>query len=237
MHIRLRQWQEASDDRAFFLNCYLLMTRNMYVAIQQREFVDSAWVSRLLTHFAEYYFSALQKYEDNSAATPEVWRHAFDKTRDPYLTPLQKLLLGVNAHINYDLVLTLVDILRPEWENLTDIQRVWRYADHYHVNEIIGRTIDTVQDRVLEPAMPILELIDRVLGNIDENLIIHLITRWRESVWLNTLHLLEADPIKVKHELIRGVESEALQNAELICGIARPPAQKGGSTAAEPGHK
>lgn len=225
MQVRLRQFQEASDDRAFFLNCYLLMTRNMLVAIQQQEFIDSAWVSRLLTHFAEYYFSALEDYEANPAGTPDVWRRAFDKTRDSHLTPLQKLLLGVNAHINYDLVLALVDILRPEWDSLTDTQRLGRYADHCRVNEIIGRTIDAVQDQVLEPAMPILEAIDRLLGNVDESLIIYLLTRWRENVWLNASHLLGNDPVQVKQDLIRRVESEALQSAEFICGIATPPAE------------
>jgi hypothetical protein len=64
------------------------------------------------------------------------------------------LLLGVNAHINYDLVLTLVDLLEPEWKQLSAEQCQQRHSDYCHVNEIISLTIDIVQDDVLERSIP-----------------------------------------------------------------------------------
>ena len=50
---------------------------------------------------------------------------------------LQNLLLGINAHINYDLVLTIYDMPAPEWERLTEEQRRRRFQDHCTVNVII----------------------------------------------------------------------------------------------------
>ena len=108
------QWEAAHDRRAIFLGCYRLMTRNMLDAIEAGRFHDGEWVSRLLGRFANYYFAALERFEQDGANTPPVWKLAFDATRDEDVTTLQHLLLGVNAHINFDLVFSLYDLLWPE---------------------------------------------------------------------------------------------------------------------------
>lgn len=222
MQSRIREWKATSDDKALFLNCYMMMTSNVLAAIQQQEFDDPVWVNRLLYHFADYYFAALEAYEHDPASAPAVWQRAHDVTRNSETAALQKLLLGVNAHINYDLVFTLVDLLRPEWRNLSEPQRAARYADHCHVNDVIGRTIDAVQDQVLEPAIPVMDYIDKLLGPIDEMLISRLITQWRETVWLNAMSLLSTDDAQEQTQLIRKVEEQALKTAEFICRRAAP---------------
>jgi histidinol phosphatase-like PHP family hydrolase len=126
------------------------------------------------------------------------------------------LLIGVNAHINYDLVLTLVDMLRPEWHNHTEQQRASRYRDHCQINNIIGLTIDAVQDQVLEPAMPVMDLVDRLLGSVDERLISRLITHWREKVWLHATHLLDTNNPDTQQRLIQQIEEEAIETGKFI---------------------
>ena len=190
MHARIQAWQQAGDDKALFLSCYAMMTSNILGVINQQEFNDSAWVNQLLHRFADYYFVALAAYESGPATAPRVWQLAHNAAADGSVPAISKLLLGVNAHINYDLVLSLVDLLRPEWESLSDSRRAERYADHCRVNDVIGGTIDAVQDEVLEPAMPIMDLVDKLLGPVDEFLVSHLITHWRETVWHNAGRLL-----------------------------------------------
>jgi hypothetical protein len=212
----IEQWQADADERTLFLSCYQMMTSNMLLAIDENEFNDPRWVDHLLHRFADYYFVALEAYDRGAAEVPAVWQSAFDATRSPRPLALQKLLLGVNAHINYDLVLTLVDLLRPEWAALTASQREARYTDHCHVNEIIGRTIDAVQDQVLEPAMPMMDLVDKLFGSLDELVVSRLITGWREQVWDNAVRLLEtADPAQ-QAGILRQVEADALRTALLI---------------------
>lgn len=216
MQSLIARWDEVSDHRTIFLTCYMMMTRNMLAAIDQQKFKDSAWVDSLLHRFADYYFVALDAYERNPATAPSVWQLAHNATRDPHMPALQKLLLGVNAHINYDLVLTLVDLLRPEWDNLSGSQRAARYADHCHVNEVIGHTIDAVQDQVLERTAPVMDIIDRLLGPIDEMLISRLITHWRETVWRNAMRVLETNESGERARLIQRVEGEALSLGRII---------------------
>jgi hypothetical protein len=194
----------------------MMMTRNMLLAIEGREFKDPTWVNRLLHRFADYYFVALETYEQDPTAAPPVWQQAHKITCDPKALALQKLVLGVNAHINYDLVLTLVDLLGPEWDGLSDSRRSVRYTDHCHVNDVIGRTIDAVQDEVLEPATPRMDIVDKVLGPFDEILISRLITQWRERVWQNAICLLETEEPAERDRLIQQVEAETLRLGNVI---------------------
>ncbi len=184
------QWEAVRDRRAIFLGCYRLMTRNMLDAIEEGRFHDGAWVSRLLERFAAYYFAALDRYDRDEIPSP-VWQLAFDATRDKEVTTLQHLLLGVNAHINHDLVFSLYDLLEPEWAALTPEQKAARHADHEMVNRIIGETTDAVQDQVVELFSPWVEFFDKMLGPVDEWLTSQMISHWREDVWDNAVRYLE----------------------------------------------
>lgn len=79
---------------------------------------------------------------------------------------MQNLLLGVNAHINYDLPLSLYDCLHQDWPLLDEPQRKLRQNDHETVNQIIGDTIDAVQDTVVEPLSPAMAVVDRLMGRM-----------------------------------------------------------------------
>jgi hypothetical protein len=215
MQVQLQQWENDSDRRAVFLSCYRLMTNNMLQAIQASEFHDREWVDNLLNHFAGYYFNALEAYEQASPRTPEVWQIAYDAARQPKTEVLQNLMLGVNAHINYDLVLALVDMLEPEWAQLSEERRQQRYADHCHVNEVIGRTVDSVQASVVEPLEPALEVVDELLGPIDEWMTSKLLTHWRDMVWKQALSLIESDS-QQRERLRQQVEIETLRRAQAI---------------------
>src|SRR5512139_1823070 len=89
----VEQWEAAQDRRAIFLGCYRLMTHNMLDAIDAGRFHDGTWVARLLERFADYYFVALERFEQDEASTPPVWKLAFDATRDENVMTLQHLLL------------------------------------------------------------------------------------------------------------------------------------------------
>jgi hypothetical protein len=173
-------------------------------------------VDRLLQRFAEHYFAALQAYDQDPLSAPQVWQIAHNFTRDADAWALQKLLLGVNAHINFDLVLTLDEMLAAEWDLLSEEERSGRYWDYCYVNDIIAQTIDSVQDQVLEPAMPVMDLVDKLFGNQDERLISRMLTRWRDHVWTDAMSLLAAKRSDEQADQIRRVEAEALRLARVI---------------------
>lgn len=53
-------WEQENDRRAIFLQCYSMMTQNMFVALEEGRFHDAGWVGELLIHFAGYYFRSLE---------------------------------------------------------------------------------------------------------------------------------------------------------------------------------
>lgn len=215
MKQQTRTWQAAGDHRAIFLECYTLMTGNMLLAIDAGRFNDGIWAKRLLLRFADYYFIALDAYGCTDKDCVTVWTYAHDCSCEKDLHVLQHLLLGINAHINYDLVLSLVDLLEPEWAKLSEEEREKRYADHCLVNEVIAATIDTVQDEVVERHDPRMDIIDRLFGRLDERLLSALINRWRQGVWDNAMRFLET-PSDQREPLRRELEEEVMKKAKWI---------------------
>lgn len=216
MQALLDQWEAADDRRCIFLGCYSQMTANMLKTIQAGEFHDNQWVGRLLEHFADYYFKALETYEQQPTIAPAVWQVAFQLTGDPEAHVLQHLMLGINAHINFDLVFALEDVLRDEWADLAPRQRTERYEDHCRVNQVIASTVDAVQDSVVERFAPRMDLVDDGMGHLDEWLASRLISIYRDRVWQKAVERLQAQDEYEREAIGLAVENSSLQRAQLI---------------------
>jgi hypothetical protein len=191
MQTLLDEWGAAGDRRAVFLDCYQRMTAAMDRGLAAGDFADAAWVERLLDRFADYYFVTVDGWHADRSCVPAPWVVAHEAAERGAATP-QLLLAGVNAHINYDLALTLVDLLGGEWAALDDEGRAVRRDDYDRVNDVIRRTADEVQDEVLERHAPALALLDPLMGRIDEWSAVRLLTGWRDSVWRDATTFVEA---------------------------------------------
>ncbi|MBK8705004.1 MAG: hypothetical protein IPN33_16525 [Saprospiraceae bacterium] len=209
-------WEKTGDRRFIFLRCYSMMSANMLTAIEEGRFANSPWVTKLMLRFAEYYFDALALYDQNQEQTPAIWLQVHNAARLPDTHVMQNLLLGVNAHINYDLPLALYDCLHHEWARLDEAQQRSRQNDHETVNQIIGDTIDAVQDTVVEPLSPTMALVDRLMGRMDEWLLSQLITAWRHDVWNVALQLLAASDESQRHTIRQEQELRVMERAERL---------------------
>ncbi|HQG16007.1 MAG TPA: DUF5995 family protein [Ornithinibacter sp.] len=212
-------WTASGDRRAVFSECYLVMTRRVRERVRNGAFHDGVWVTRLLDRFADYYFDAVEAYgrsgdftlstvmtvtttPDGVEATvtpvpertcPEIWRGALDACSDPGCHPLQALMLGINAHINHDLAPALVDVL-DDWGTLEEEQRRHRHEDHELVNTIIDETTDEVQRDVVAQWSPLAEMLDALMGPLDEWAFGTLAQSWRSQVWLDAMDLVALPP-------------------------------------------
>jgi len=216
MATAVAEMEATGDRRVIFLECYRMMTANVLTAVNEGRFHDGPWVARLLHRFADYYFEALACYNRGEPCAA-VWQQTFDAAREEAHV-LQHLFLGVNAHINYDLTLCLVDMLQPEWGNLDEAGRMGRYRDHTLINELIAGTIDAVQDEVVEPRGRGMALLDWLGGPLDEWLTAKLISRWREEVWETAVHLLQAKDAAARSTLRRRLAQRTLQRGRRILG-------------------
>lgn len=225
MAVLVEAWEQAGDRRAIFLGCYTAMTRRMLAALDAGRFHDAPWVRSLLERFADYYFDALDAYGAGQSEAPAVWCRAHGAAARPHTLAVQSLLLGVSAHVNYDLVFAVVDVLQADWPRLSAAERQARHDDFCLVNQIIAETVDEVQDEVLERHAPAMDVLDTLLGPLDEWVVAHVIARWRDEVWDNAVRWLET-PDDAAHAALRAaVEAAALAWAARLCPGAEPVAE------------
>ena len=69
---------------------------------------NSAWLTRLDVVFAQFYFNAILNCLTSSAGVPSSWEALFEARLQPCIERIQFALAGMNAHINHDLSLALL---------------------------------------------------------------------------------------------------------------------------------
>ena len=190
MRTTLTLFHENRDKRAVFLRLYYIMTLEVHAAINglgvygtQTVFLDPPWVERLSGKFASLYFKSLDTNGREPDPTVErAWKEADKAARSTSSTVVQNALLGMNAHINYDLARAIASNLDPgDLKDYPTLQR--RKFDHDQVNNLLVRTLGPVQDVLAKDYQPGIALLDSVLGRLDERLSEVGLTYYRERVW------------------------------------------------------
>jgi len=122
------------------------------------EFEDPEWVEQWDVVFAQLYVDALDAHLSGGMPS-RPWRLAFDA--DPRLPPLRHVLLGINAHVNYDLPQALIAVI-PEEDFADATVLASRHRDHERIDRVLAGRVAaedaelgtrgrTLTDRVLQP--------------------------------------------------------------------------------------
>src|SRR5260370_25105090 len=99
---------------------------------------DAVWLDRLDVVFGGLYFKAIATALSDSAATPSAWDALMAARYRAGIDRIQFALAGMNAHINHDLALALLE---------TDRQRniVPNYSSPQHVDyQAVNGLLETV---------------------------------------------------------------------------------------------
>ena len=122
------EWAREHNSRiGYFPALYRKVTQEVKRGIERGDFEDGERMERLDVLFANRYLEAFDQFQRGETPT-RSWQFAFDAAGQWWPIVLQHLLLGINAHINYDLVLALVDVLDDEWPRLDSVGRARRPA-------------------------------------------------------------------------------------------------------------
>jgi len=133
--------EERGDPIRLFLATYRRTTVAVEDELAQGGFTDRAWVEGWDIGFAALYLDAVEQWESGQEP-PGPWAVAFRAAKEgPRLSPLRHVLLGMNAHINYDLPQSLLAaITDEEFDDPVLIAR--RAADHAHIDDILLSRVD-----------------------------------------------------------------------------------------------
>lgn len=112
---RMRKLQDIlapGDGMAWFNRLYLRTTEAVAERMENSFFSDAAFMEALDVAFANLYFDALARWELDPAKAPRAWAAVFERRLAPGVARIQFALAGMNAHINRDLPVAMVDTCR-----------------------------------------------------------------------------------------------------------------------------
>ena len=191
MTARGEELSEAGDARLAFHATYLRTTRAVADALRAGTFDDAGWVEHWDVAFAELYLNALDASR-RGEAVPRPWAVAFCAAADPErsLPALRHVLLGMNAHINFDLPQALLAVISDdEFDDPALLAR--READHRRIDEVLAARVSAEEDemRRLHPAR---SRRDDLLQPLNRAATRRLLRESRAKVWANALALSRA---------------------------------------------
>ena len=199
--------QRTSRD---FLATYLRTTAAVAGAIGAGTFDDPAWVERWDLVFAGLYLDALDAHLSGTTRPSRPWRLAFNAA--PGLPPVLNVLLGVNAHINYDLPQALLAVITDDdFSDPSVLAR--RRRDHERIDAILSSRV-AAEDVELS-SRSVRTLLDRALRPVNRWASRRFLKEARQKVWTNTLQLWQS---RVSGEAVyatRLAELEVLSAAKI----------------------
>jgi hypothetical protein len=180
--------EARGDPGRFFLATYLRTTQAVREELDRDGFRDTDWVERWDVAFAGLYLDALEAAEAGRRP-PEPWAVAFGAGERDRFPPLRHVLLGMNAHINYDLAQSLLAVIsEAEFDDPQLLAS--RAADHEHIDSVLVARVGA-EDSELEALSGGRSLLDRLLQPLNRLSTKRFLRESRAKVWANT-RLLDA---------------------------------------------
>jgi Family of unknown function (DUF5995) len=211
MRVLLEALEAAGDRKRIFHATYLRTT--IAVAAQIRRpggFVDPEWTECWDVAFADLYLEALEQAQAGERPS-RPWAVAFGAP--PGLPVLNRLLLGMNAHINYDLPQALLAVITDtEFHDAELIAR--READHKAIDDILAARVPAEGDELREMAGPGSQL-DRLLSRFNQAGTKRFLREARQKVWANAVELSRARGAGAAAYSARLAELEELSAAKV----------------------
>jgi Family of unknown function (DUF5995) len=129
----------SNDGLKWFNRLYLMVTQQIDTQPPPNGWEDAAWLTRLDVVFAGFYFAAITGALEQNADTASSWDALFEARNRAGVDRIQFALAGMNAHINHDLALAL---LQTDNElHLTPALQSPEHDDYEQVNSLLEVTL------------------------------------------------------------------------------------------------
>jgi hypothetical protein len=216
MQRRLDALPPEIAHRRIFLGTYLRTTQAVGAAIDRAGFEDPDWVDGWDVAFAELYLAAHDRDLANDPADEPVsrpWRLAFDAPAE--LPPLRHVLLGINAHVNYDLPQALLAVISDD-DFADPVLMDRRRRDHERIDGVLASRVGAEDDQLAASGTSgAKNLLDRVLTPLNRLSSQRFLRESRQKVWHNTAELQIARAEGPEAYAVRLAELELLSAAKI----------------------
>lgn len=168
------------DGLKWFNTLYALVTARVQQDVKAGRFQNPAWIERLDVIFARLFFEAVSAYDKDPKLCARAWRPFFGARYNTQIARLQFALAGMNAHINHDLALAVVETCAAtdtEPKRETSI-----FADYEAVNQILE---DVEVTAVQTLATGLIREAEIAMGRVDDIIAMWSIRHARDTAWTN----------------------------------------------------
>lgn len=169
-----------SDGLKWFNRLYLRVTHSVRLAVGTTVFRDARFMSELDVAFANLYFAAISVGEVDPLRAPSAWRPLLVARLSRRNSRLQFALAGMNAHINRDLPLGIVNVFETLGGDLTTDQA--RHADFDSINDLLEHVEGDVKD---DFSSGVIGVVDDAAGTVDDVAAMWNVRAARQAAWTN----------------------------------------------------
>ncbi|KAJ3296968.1 hypothetical protein HK104_001013 [Borealophlyctis nickersoniae] len=204
MKDRLDALNTVCSPNAPFALLYYQMTLQLRDGIAGNYFDDNNLMSTFTVHFARKYLNAYDGYYKGTGGdVPPTWRTAFEYADAGMSSTMSNLLEGMNAHINYDLGMTVYELSYGIPANKKDYDRI---------NDLLAKAagpateaIAAKYDWTQQPT---------AANTITDPLILNTLFGWRENAWNFGVSMMEA-----QSDAEREVKRKAMLDAATLTAV------------------
>ena len=196
------------DGVRAFSSLYLAVTEAIDQAAKPGGFEDPRFVRWLDVVFANLYFDAVRNAVLRTGPVPKAWAPLLLGRAKRGTLPLQFALAGMNAHINRDLPVALVQTCEGRQVPLR--RRTPQHRDFRKVNSLLENVEAQVKAELVTEA---LRDFDVALGELDDVIAMWKVERARDAAWnhAETLWALREAP---------RLEAQFLRTLDRMVGFA-----------------
>ncbi|MEE2959788.1 MAG: DUF5995 family protein [Myxococcota bacterium] len=211
----LRDFGANQDRRIVFLHAYWIISKRVMEAVRlppdKNPFLDAQWVEKLMVTFADLYLRTI----DERQLSVRPWSYIHHLAQSSKTTVLQDLLLGINIHINFDLPVALMTVLKGEpWQEHSHLIR--RRFDHRQINVILESAIDHIQDELANYYGGAIGALDRLMARNDERIASLAVRFFREETWDYAISLCATSDQREQKVIRHRMEGETMSIAQSL---------------------
>ena len=187
---------QAGDPRAAFPEIYGVITREVATELASPAcgFVEPAAIDELMGVFCARYLETLAWSLEGRPQDCHAWRVAYDHAARGATIPFQDVVLGLSAHINYDLAMGIAQVMARKGYHRDDDKKSRFKHDHDHINVILRRSLAECFERVISRyGCRFSHLAWNRSRPVTQRVVLSLLSVWRERIWADVLSLTAAD--------------------------------------------
>jgi len=129
----------SNDGLKWFNKLYLMVTQRIDLQPPPNGWEDATWLTRLAVIFANFYFTAIADVLEQNPDVASSWQALFEARNKTGVDRIQFALTGMNAHINHDLALALLQT--NEELHMTPTLESPEHNDYEQVNGLLEQVL------------------------------------------------------------------------------------------------